>query len=129
MSLYFWSATNAGERSCILWKMLYRKEWRVKAANLNRKWEFILIRLWNTATKKRTGGMHMKKLNITRTCNVISIFLLICFIVKTIIDYAQYSGTLNSAPFYVWIIANVLYFVLPAVIVFIVGIVIKIRIS
>ena len=69
----------------------------------------------------------MKKLNITKMCNVISIILLVCFIVKTIIDYTQYSSTLNSAPFYVWIIANALYFVLPAIIVFIVGIIIKMK--
>lgn len=69
----------------------------------------------------------MKKINITKMCNVISIILLVCFIVKTIIDYTQYSSTLNSAPFYVWIIANALYFVLPAIIVFIVSIIIKIK--
>lgn len=69
----------------------------------------------------------MKKINITKMCNVISIILLVCFIVKTIIDYTQYSSTLNSAPFYVWIIANALYFVLPAIIVFIVGIIIKMK--
>ena len=69
----------------------------------------------------------MKKINITKTCNVISIILLVCFIVKTIIDYTQYSSTLNSAPFYVWVIANALYFVLPAIIVFIVGLIIKIK--
>lgn len=69
----------------------------------------------------------MKKINITKMCNVISIILLVCFIVKTIIDYTQYSSTLNSAPFYVWVIANALYFVLPAIIVFIVGLIIKIK--
>lgn len=69
----------------------------------------------------------MKKINITKMCNVISIILLVCFIVKTIIDYTQYSSTLNSAPFYVWVIANALYFVLPATIVFIVGLIIKIK--
>jgi len=69
----------------------------------------------------------MKKLNITKMCNVISIILMICFIVKTIIDYTQYSSTFSSAPFYVWIIANALYFILPAIIVFIVGIIIKMK--
>jgi ABC-type arginine transport system permease subunit len=71
--------------------------------------------------------MYMKKLNITKMCNVISIILMICFILKTIIDYTQYSSTFSSAPFYVWIIANALYFILPAIIVFIVGIIIKMK--
>lgn len=69
----------------------------------------------------------MKKLNITRMCNAISIILLIGFIAKTMIDYTQYANTFNSAPFHVWIMANALYFILPAVIVFAVGIVCKIK--
>lgn len=67
----------------------------------------------------------MKKTNIVKTCNVVSIILFICFITKTIIDYTQYSSTFNSAPFYVWILANALYFILPAIIVFIIGNVMK----
>lgn len=67
----------------------------------------------------------MRKKNIAKVCNAISIILLICFVVKTIIDYTQYSSTLNSAPFYVWILVNALYFVIPAIILFIVGVIIK----
>lgn len=69
----------------------------------------------------------MRKSNITKACNILCIILLICFIVKTIIDYTQYSSTLNSAPFYVQIIVNILCFALPAVILFIVGIIIKMK--
>lgn len=71
--------------------------------------------------------MYIKKLNITKMYNVISIILMICFIVKTIFDYTQYSSTFSSAPFYLWIIANALYFILPTIIVFIVGIIIKMK--
>lgn len=58
----------------------------------------------------------------SKWCNVISLVLVVCFIIKTIFDYGKYSSTLNSAPFYLWILVNALYFVLPALIIFIAGI-------
>jgi hypothetical protein len=67
----------------------------------------------------------MKKENIPLICNAASILLMIGFIAKTIVDYANYSSSLNSAPFSVWILVNALTFVIPAVIIFIVGIVCK----
>lgn len=71
--------------------------------------------------------MYVKKLYITKMCNAISIVLLIGFTAKTIIDYTQYASTFGSAPFSVWIMANALYFIFPAVILFTVGIVCKIK--
>lgn len=68
----------------------------------------------------------MKKQSILKVCNVISAGLLICFIIKTIIDYTRYSE-IYSAPFYVYIIVNALYFVFPAIIIYIVRLVIKIK--
>ena len=58
-------------------------------------------------------------------CNVISIVLLIAFVIKVIIDYTKYTAALNSAPFYVWVLVDALFFVLPAIIVFAVGIITK----
>jgi len=40
-------------------------------------------------------------------------------------DYGSYSSTLNSAPFYLWILLNAICLVFPALNVFIVGIVLK----
>lgn len=40
-------------------------------------------------------------------------------------DYGKYSSTLTSAPFDIWILVNALYFVLPALIIFILGIIKK----
>lgn len=62
---------------------------------------------------------------ISKWCNIISLVLIVCFIIKTIFDYGKYSSTLNSAPFYLWILVNALYFLLPALILFIVGIIKK----
>ena len=67
----------------------------------------------------------MKKLNISKLCYVISILMLIGFVINTILDYSRYNSTLNSAPFYLWILVNILCFIVPAIIYFIIGIVIK----
>ena len=62
---------------------------------------------------------------ISKLCCISSIILIACFIIKTVIDYGKYSSTLNSAPFYIWILINTVYFILPALIIFIVGFVLK----
>lgn len=67
----------------------------------------------------------MKKINGVIVCYALSILLFLSFIIKSIVDYSQYNSTLNSAPFYIWIIANIVYFIVPAIIALIVGIVIK----
>ncbi len=67
----------------------------------------------------------MKKAVITKLCHIVSILLVILFLIKSIADYSTYTTTLNSAPFSVWVLANALYFLLPAVIVFIVGVIMK----
>lgn len=67
----------------------------------------------------------MKKLNASKMCYLLSCILFLIFIVKSVVDYTQYSTTLNSAPFYVWIVMNALYFVIPAVVVLIIGTVIQ----
>ena len=58
-------------------------------------------------------------------CNIVSVVLVIAFIVKNVVDYSKYTSTLNSAPFYVWILANALYLIIPAIILFAVGAIIK----
>jgi hypothetical protein len=67
----------------------------------------------------------MKKLNGAKICYGLSVLLFIGFIINTIFDYGRYNSTLNSAPFYVWIIANAIYFIVPSIIALIVGFVIK----
>lgn len=62
----------------------------------------------------------MKK-NISIVCNFISIILILAFGIKVMIDYSEYTVTLNSAPFYIWVLADALYLLLPAMIVFAVG--------
>ncbi len=67
----------------------------------------------------------MKKINGVNLCYTLSILLFLGFIVKTIIDYSHYNSTLNSAPFYIWIIANAICLVVPSIVVLVVGLAIK----
>lgn len=67
----------------------------------------------------------MKKLNGSKVCYGLSVLLVIGFIVNTLIDYSRYNSTLNSAPFYLWILVNTIFYILPAIIALIAGLVIK----
>lgn len=67
----------------------------------------------------------MKKLNGVKICYGLSALLAVGFIINTIIDYARYNRTLNSAPFYLQVIVNAICFIAPAIIALVVGLVIK----
>ncbi len=67
----------------------------------------------------------MKKINGVTLCYGLSALLFVAFMISTMIDYSRYNRTLNSAPFYVWIVVNAIYFLLPAVIAFIIGVALK----
>lgn len=75
--------------------------------------------------RKIVGKCVMKKKNISKWCFILSAALVVIFPIKTVIDYVDYQNSLNSAPFYIWIWANILYFIVPAVIAFIVGLVLR----
>ena len=66
---------------------------------------------------KRIGGVAV--------CNALSVLLFLVFLINTIVDYVRYSSTLNSAPFYIWIIVNMLYFLVPAIVARLVGVVLR----
>ena len=68
----------------------------------------------------------MKK-KITTICRVLSVVLVITFIVLNIIDYVNYNPMVTSAPYYVNLLVNALFLLIPAVIVFIIGIIIEKR--
>ena len=68
--------------------------------------------------------MMMKKI-IPIICCIVSAILVIAFIIKNVTDYSHYSPTFNSAPFSAWVLANALYFILPAILVLVAGIIVK----
>lgn len=65
------------------------------------------------------------KENIPKICNIVSAILVAAFVIKSIADYIRYSNTLNSAPFYVWVLVNALYLIIPSIVVLVIGYVAK----
>ena len=68
----------------------------------------------------------MKK-KIPMLCSVVSGALVLAFVIKTVVDFVQYSPEATSAPFSVCILVNALCLLVPAAIVLAVGIILKKR--
>ena len=73
-------------------------------------------------SSKHPGNM-LKKAPVV--CSIASAVLVIVFVIKSIVDYTRYTTTLNSAPFYMWVLVDALFLVVPAIAVFIIGLMIK----
>jgi len=67
----------------------------------------------------------MKKNKVTKILFGISVILVITFVVATIIDYARYSTTLNSAPFYVFVLFNAIMYGIPSLICAVIGLILE----
>ncbi len=67
----------------------------------------------------------MKKENMYKFLYAVCIFLIIGFTVRLGVDYFKYDNTNNSAPFYSFIIERVVEFIVPSILVFIAGKVMK----
>lgn len=67
----------------------------------------------------------MKKENIYKFLYTVSIFLIIGFTIRLSVDYFKYDNLNNSAPFYTFIIVRIIEFIIPSIIVFIAGKVMK----
>lgn len=67
----------------------------------------------------------MKKENVYKFLYAVCIFLIIGFAIRLGVDYLNYDKINNSAPFYTFIIERTIEFLLPSIIVFIVGKVMK----
>lgn len=67
----------------------------------------------------------MNKKNPHKLCYALSILLVIGFVIALVRDYIVYNTTLNSAPFSLWIAVDCVYFLLPAGILFAIGLILK----
>lgn len=67
----------------------------------------------------------MKKENIYKFLYLISILLIVGAIIRLFVDYIKYDNINNSAPFYILIIERIFEFILPSIILFIVGKIMK----
>ena len=102
--------------------------WYFSGAYFRESILFAGVLLWyNQFEQLEFGGACdcMKKFNGVKICYGASVLLFIGFIINTIIDYGRYNSTLNSAPFYLWVIVNGICFIVPAIIVLIIGLIIK----
>ncbi len=71
----------------------------------------------------------MKKENMHKFLYAVCILLLIGFVIRLGVDYIKYDNINYSAPFYVFIIARLLEFILPGIMVFIVANIMKKKFS
>lgn len=79
----------------------------------------------NQLDKFRFAEIMAMKKNIPRIFNIVSAILVAAFVIMSIVDYSHYSNTQNSAPFYVWVLVNALYLIIPAIVVLVIGIVVR----
>ena len=54
-----------------------------------------------------------------------SVLMVIGFLVNVVIDYHKYNRSLNSAPFWIWIVVDALLWLLPALIAFLAGLIVS----
>ena len=63
----------------------------------------------------------MKKVQTYKLLYGASVLMVLGFCIHLTVDYCQYSTTLNSAPFSVWILVDSLVWLVPAVLAFAAG--------
>ncbi len=63
----------------------------------------------------------MKKVHTYKLLYGASVLMVLGFCVYLAVDYYQYSTTLNSAPFSVWILVDALVWLVPAALAFLAG--------
>ena len=71
------------------------------------------------------GASNMKKENVHKFLFGISALLVLGFIVHTIVDAVRYDSMLTSFPFYAFIIAHAVEYLVPALIVCVAGLICK----
>ena len=67
-----------------------------------------------------------------KTCKLLygaSGLLLLGFCIQLILDYHKYKTTLNSAPFWIWILVDAVIWLIPALLAFTAGMVAKKKMS
>ena len=63
----------------------------------------------------------MKKEKILKICNFISFVFALSFLLKLTRDWFVYRAAMNSAPFYVWALADAVQYLMPAAFIFLIG--------
>ncbi len=53
-----------------------------------------------------------------------SVLMVLGFCIHVLVDYHTYNTTLNSAPFWVWILVDALVWLIPALLAFLAGLIV-----
>lgn len=67
----------------------------------------------------------MKKSNIHKFLYLISALLVLGFAIHTIVDACRYNNMMTSFPFYAFVIAHAVVYLVPALIVFVLALICK----
>lgn len=67
----------------------------------------------------------MNKEKLIKICNIVAFIMALSFVLKLARDAIAYNTTLNSAPFYIWIIADAVYYLMPAAFLYLIGRLVK----
>lgn len=67
----------------------------------------------------------MKKESLYKFLYLISVLFIVAFVIRLAADYLKYDSSLNSTPFYVYVIARGIEYLLPGIIVFLAGTIAK----
>lgn len=67
----------------------------------------------------------MSKEKLIKICNTVAFIFALSFVLKLVRDVFVYNTTLNSAPFYVWVMADAVQYLMPAAFMFLVSRVVK----
>ena len=71
----------------------------------------------------------MKKSNIHKFLYVVAALLVLGFAIHTIVDACRYNSMLTSFPFYAFVIFHAIEYLVPSILVFLVGFLVKKKFS
>ena len=67
------------------------------------------------------------KKKLIKICNTIAFIFALSFVLRLIRDWSVYNTTLNSAPFYLWVLADAVQYLMPAAFAFLIGRIVKLQ--
>lgn len=67
----------------------------------------------------------MKKSNLHKFLYLISVLLVLGFAIHTVVDAVRYDSMLTSFPFYVFVIAHAVMYLVPSLFVFIIALIVR----
>ena len=67
------------------------------------------------------------KQKLMKICNTVAFIFALSFLLQLVRDWSVYNSSLNSAPFRLWILADVVKYLMPAAFAFLIGRIAKLQ--